>query len=159
MATARRDERGGWLGYMDATAGDDFDTGASEMVPATELGERDAESIGDGDQSVAATSGIEDHSGGGCSWRRLGNDKGLEALDGLAGADLVGGGEFRFGYAEFAGDGSESVISREAMVSPGVALCFRNESDTLLEQGGGAGGEMQVEGGVGWRDHTQKAWI
>ena len=54
---------------------------------------------------------------------------------------------------------SEGVIGCKAMVTPGISPCFRNESDALLEEGGGAGGKMQVECGFRWGDHAQKAWI
>lgn len=94
MAAAGRDGRGGGLGDVDAAAGDDLDVGTVEMIPAAKVGEGDAEAVGDGYQSVAAASGVEDHAGGGGGRGRLGNDQGIEALKGTAGVELVCGGQF-----------------------------------------------------------------
>lgn len=130
---------------MEAAAGDDFDIGASEMVPAAQLSEGDAKSVGDGYESVAAAGSVEDHAGGGSGRGGLGNDQSVEALEGAAGVKLVGLGEFRLGDMKFVGDGGQGIIGSQAMVAPGVSLCFGDEGDALLEEGGGSGWEMQVE--------------
>ena len=144
---------------MEAAAGDDFDIGASEMVPAAQLSEGDAKSVGDGYESVAAAGSVEDHAGGGSGRGGLGNDQSVEALEGAAGVKLVGLGEFRLGDMKFVGDGGQGIIGSQAMVAPGVSLCFGDEGDALLEEGGGSGWEMQVEGCVGRRDHAQEAGV
>ncbi len=51
----------GGFGNMQAAACGDLDTATGgEFVPAAELGQRDTESVGDGDQSIAAAGGVVD---------------------------------------------------------------------------------------------------
>ncbi len=92
MVAARRDRRCGRLGHVDAAAGGNFDIGAGDMIPAAEVGKRDAEAIGDGHQSVAAAGSVKDHAGGGGCTGRLRNDDGIEALERTSAVKLVGRG-------------------------------------------------------------------
>ena len=94
MAAVRWDRWGGGLGHVEAAGGDNFDVGAGEMVPTAEVGEGDAETVGDGDQRVAAPGGVEDHARGGGGWGRLGDDQCIEALERTTGVKLVVGGQF-----------------------------------------------------------------
>ena len=59
------------------------------MVPATEFGQGDAETVGNGDERIAATGGVENHSGGGSGWRRLGDNECIKALKGIARMELI----------------------------------------------------------------------
>jgi len=144
---------------MDAATGNDFGICTGEMIPAAEIGERDAESVGDGYKRVAATGGVKDHARGCGGWRRLWNDQCIESLKRLGGMNLIGGGELGFGDTELTGDGGESVVSGEVVVAPRVSLDLRNEGDALIEEGGGAGGEMEVECCIRRCDHAQEAGI
>ena len=57
VAAASSDHGG--FGNMQAAACGDLDTATGgEFVPAAELGQRDTESVGDGDQSIAAAGGV-----------------------------------------------------------------------------------------------------
>src|SRR6478609_5874617 len=51
VAAAGADQGG--FGNVEAAACGDLDTAGGKLVPSTELGQRDAESVGDRDQSVA----------------------------------------------------------------------------------------------------------
>jgi hypothetical protein len=48
------------LGNVETAAGVHANAGGGELVPAAKLRERDAETIGDGDQGVSATGGVVD---------------------------------------------------------------------------------------------------
>ncbi len=56
-------------------------------------------------------------------------------------------------------DGREGVIRRDLVVAPGVALALGNGGDLVLEESGGAGGQMQIEPCVGRSDETQQAGV
>ena len=148
---------------MEAASGDNLNAFAGEMVPASELGQGDAESVGDCDQSVAAAGGVEDHPSGRSCGRCLGDDYGVEALEQESAS-------VELWFAEASSDSEtrnsraiEARVSPPApeavMVSPGIAPDCWDQGDALLKQGRGASREMQVECGLGWRDHAQEAGI
>ena len=48
------------LGDVETAASIDANAGGGELVPAAELGEGDAETISNGDEGIASTSGVVD---------------------------------------------------------------------------------------------------
>ena len=84
VAAAGADQGG--FGNVKAAAGVDLDAGGRKFVPAAELGEGDAESVGDGDQGVAAAGGVVD---GVCRWGRGRSDGYDESLNSIELAGLV----------------------------------------------------------------------
>lgn len=70
----------GGFGNVKAMPGGDPDAGGGELVPAAELGEGDAEAVGDGNQGVSAAGGVVN---GVCGWgsgRSHGHNEGFDAL-------------------------------------------------------------------------------
>ena len=149
----------GGFGDMEAAACRDLDAGGGKFVPAAELGEGDAEAVGDGDQGVAAAGGVVDGVRRGGGSRGDGHDERLDAVE-LGGLiQLIGFGERRNRDAVGVGDGGESVVGRDLVIAPRVALAFGDGGDLFLEESGGAGGQVQVELGVGRRDEAQQARV
>lgn len=90
MAAVSGDRRRGGLGHVETASGDELGACGGKVVPAAEIGEGDAKAVGDGDQSVAAARCVEDHAGGSSGWLRLGNDQGVQALEGCTRVELIG---------------------------------------------------------------------
>ena len=135
-----------------------IDPCSSHVIPEAQLGQGDAESIGDGDQRIAPARGVENHVG---RWRGDGgdgNDESFEALQAVAGVQLVGVGELRLGNAKFAGDGGQGVLGGDAMVAPGAAPGLGDQANALVEKSAATGGQVKVKGCV-WSGHPQQAGV
>ena len=92
--TARGARCAGRLGHMQAAAGIDLD--AAHFVPGAQLGERNAEAIGDGDQRIAPARGVKQHVRGRRGNRSERDGERFDALQAGCGAQFVGVGEFTF---------------------------------------------------------------
>ena len=162
MSTAASDgaQSSGRIGHMQAAARFHFYTGDS--VPAAQLTQRDAEAVGDGDQCLAFANGIEQRTRRRGRGRRNGNHQSLnpsESVGTVAGGELVGRCQLRFGDAILLGHRGQGVSFGNAMVAPGIALGFGNGRDALLKQGRGSGRQMQIEGGVGRSNEMKQTGI
>jgi len=147
------------FGHVEAPAGLNLDARGGELVPAAKLGERDAKTVGDGDQGVAAAGGVVEGVCRGAGSLRYGHNQGLDAIELCDRVELVGIGQCGDGDAVCVGDGCESVIGRDLVIAPGVSLALRDGCDLLLEEGCCSRWQMQVKLGVGGSDHPQEAWI
>ena len=145
VAAAGADQRG--FGNVEATACRDLDaTAGGELVPPPELGQRDAESISDGNQGVAAAGGVVD---GVRRWGGSRRDRHDESLDTIelrrSASNWLAAASVGDRNAIGVRDGRERVVRRDLVIAPRIALALGNGGDLLLEERGGACGQMQIE--------------
>ena len=124
MTAAWRRARDG-LGHMQAAARLNLDAG--DPVPAPQLVQRDAETVGDGDQGIAPAHGIELHVRRGRGGRGTGTTSASIALEAVAGAQMIGRGQLRLRHAVLPRHRGQRVSGRNAVVAPGVALGLGND--------------------------------
>ncbi len=78
MARAARAKDACGLCDAEPAAGRDAD--AAEVIPCAQLGERDAEAIGDGDERIAAAGSVHHGARGGLGRRRNGHGERFDAV-------------------------------------------------------------------------------
>lgn len=91
MTAARCVRCAGRLGNVETAAGLNLD--ARHFVPGAELGERDAEAIGNGDQRIAFARDVKHHVRGGDGDRSEGNGESFDALEAIGRVELIGVGK------------------------------------------------------------------
>ena len=134
MTVARCMRCAGRLGDVETAAGLNLDAGHS--VPGAQLGERDAEVIGNGDQRIASARDVKHHVRGGDGDRSEGNGERFDALEAVCRAELIGFSKLGLRDAELVGDRGEGVALSDRVIAPRSALGLRNGGDALLIERG-----------------------
>ena len=117
---------------------------AGEVIPAMEFVERDAETVGDGDERVSATSLVE-LSVCGRHDRCEGNDDAIEIGDCSVALEIVCSRDLIHGEVIVLRERGERVFWLDAVVTPLGALVLRNCCDALGVQRRHSFGEVEIK--------------
>src|SRR5260370_13434483 len=128
------------------------------MIPAPQLFDRDAEAIGDRHKRVAATDGGAPRGWAGRGYRDRNNEL-VSGVDGLARSNAVGLGDIAGTRMQRRRNAIERLTLAHYVEAPAGALLFGDALGTLREDFAGTDGDVQVEGRVARRAHSQKAWV
>src|SRR5271156_4169554 len=112
------------------------------MIPPPQIFYRDAKSIGDGDQSVAATHGISLRTCAGSSCRDR-YDELVSGIDAIIQSHAVGCNDVACMGMQSGCDTVECLAGTYYVKAPAAALVFRNLLESLGEDIVGANGDVQ----------------